>query len=452
MHIVMEGIVILVIAAFALRGISRPFAGLLGLLVVYIVQPGELYPALAPLHLERSLAVFVLLSFFLHGNKLRFPAATRWFLAFYGAMLIAIPLAFWRGNSIQFCISFVEIVVFHLLIVAMVSTEERLKRFVVLTVALIGWLGGTALLLYVQGVRIVTMGIERSSGITSSGGDPNTLGITLVTAMPLEFLMMSKGNGKWVRLLGLGVFLLSLETIITTGSRTSFFAVMFLLLLLVMFDFKRKAKFLPLLLVALPLMWLVIPEQYKARYETVDNLKDDDSYQNRVLSWQGGIQMFLHNPLTGVGPDNYTDANGSKYWPGRGQKHWLNAHSLFFKLIGELGIVGVITFGGYLFCLFRLNLRMSRLWKERGGSVMTVKFPVYCNMSLLLLLMTGYSAHNLYRSTWFILGAVSGALSLFEAQRSAQTAVPVKKPMVGLWVPGAEEATPQLEASTTWHG
>jgi hypothetical protein len=44
-----------VIPVLALRGISKPFVGLLGLVVVYIVQPGELYPCVAPLHLERTL-------------------------------------------------------------------------------------------------------------------------------------------------------------------------------------------------------------------------------------------------------------------------------------------------------------------------------------------------------------------------------------------------------------
>ena len=295
------------------------------------------------------------------------------------------------------------------------------------------------------------MNIERSAGLTSSGGDPNTLGITLVTAMPLEFLMMSKGNGKWTRLLGLVVFLISLETIITTGSRTSFFAFMFLICLLFLFDLKRKLKFVPIVLVAIPLLWLVIPAQYKARYETVDNLKDDDSYQNRILSWEGGVQMFLHNPLTGVGPDNYSDANGSKYWPGE-PRHWLNAHSLFFKLIGELGSLGVLTFGGYLICLIRLNYRLAREWKDRSASIMVQKFPMYCNMSLFLLLMTGYSAHNLYRSTWFILGAVSGAMGLLQLDLAKSAAKPEQKELTGLWVPGAEELSTPVEIATTWRG
>jgi hypothetical protein len=88
----MAALTVFVIAVLALRDISKPFVGLLGLVVVDIVQPGELYPSVAPLHLERTLAVFVLASFFLHGNKLRFPRVTCWFLAFYGSMI-------WRSHS-----------------------------------------------------------------------------------------------------------------------------------------------------------------------------------------------------------------------------------------------------------------------------------------------------------------------------------------------------------------
>jgi O-antigen ligase len=433
----MAVVTVLVITVLALRGISKPFFGLLGLVVVYIVQPGELYPSLAPLHMERTLAIFVLASFFLHGNKLRFPRVTRWFLAFYGSMVLAIPLAFWPGNSLAACVAFGEIVVFHLLTVSLLITEDRIKKFIVLTVVLMGWQAGSSMLLYMEGVRSFAMGIERAGGLTSSGGDANSLGITLVTAMPLEFLLMTKGNTMWTRLLGLGVFLVSLCTIVSTGSRTAFFAFTLCVSLLVLADWRKRLKFLPLLFVAAPLLWLVIPQQYKARYETVENLQNDDSYQNRVLSWEGGIHMFLHNPLTGVGPDNYTDANGEKYWPGK-PRHFLNAHSLFFKLIGELGIVGLITFGGYLLGLFRLNQRMLRQWKDRTDRTVVQRFPLYCQVSLGLLLFTGYSAHNLYRSTWFVLGAIScsiGMLKQFDTTAAAVTSPVNAERQVGAWVP-----------------
>jgi putative inorganic carbon (hco3(-)) transporter len=427
-------VILLVVAVLGIRGISKPFLGLLALLVIYVVQPGEIYPVLAPLHLERVLAVVVLASFFFHGNKFKFPPVTKWFLGLYGAMILSIPLAFWVGNSIQHCIQFLEIVTFHLLIVALLDDPKRFRQFTTTWVALIGWLAGTSMFLYMTGVQIHTMGIDRAEGLTSSGGDPNSLGITLVTAMPLEFLLMIKGNGKWTKLLALGVFLISVTTIISTGSRTSFFAFV-LFLLLVVFSDRKRLKFLPILVVLAPLVWLIIPQQYKARYETVDNLKNDDSYQNRVLSWEGGIQMFLSNPITGIGPNNYTPANGEKYWPGK-PRHWLDAHSLFFKLIAELGLVGVVAFTGYLVTLFRTNARILREWKNRTADIVTRKFGLYCNISLMILLFAGYSGHNLYRNTWYILGALSAAVGVMQPGDNKQKVAAVKpRRMTAAWLP-----------------
>jgi len=445
MQVVMEVVVVLVIAALALRGISNPFVALLALLVVYIVQPGELYPHLGVLHLERMLAIFTLLSFFLHGERLNFPPVTKWFLAFYGAMIASIPLAFWRVNSVGFCIFFLEVVFFHLLIVALLTSEERVKQFLITTVALTGWLAGTSLFMYETGPRVVHMGIERAEGLTSAGGDPNTLGLTLICTLPLDLLLLAKDNSKWVRLLGLGVCVVSIVTVIVTGSRTSFFGLLFMMLLLFIADWKRKLKFLPILLVVLPVLWLAVPQQYKARYETVDNLQADDSYQNRILSWEGGFHMFLHNPITGVGPDNYTVANGNKYWPGTGQKHWLNAHSLYFKLLGELGLIGVITYFGYLYQLFRENHRLTSLLKDQGVSRMLQKYPLHCQMCLCLLLFAGYSQHNTYRSQWFIFGAISAAVGRLQTEKTSSTVLAPARAKkgrpVGAWVPGAEAAT-----------
>jgi O-antigen ligase len=447
----MAFVILIVIIGLAFRGITRPFIGLLGLVVVYLVQPGELYPVLAPLHLERTLAVFVLASFFFHGNRFRFPLVTKWFLAFYAVMILSIEFAFWRGNSIDFCISFAEIVVYHLLIVSLVTTEERFNQLMVVFVALMGWLAASSAVLYAEGVRIVTMGIERASGATSAGGDPNTLGTTLVSAMPLEFLLMLKGNNKWVRMLALLVFAISVYVLIVTGSRTSFFAFGVCLLLIMLADWKKRLKYLPIILALSPLLWMAIPQQYKARYETVDNLKDDDSYQNRVLSWEGGIKMFEHNPVTGVGPQNYASANGMHYWPGK-PRHFLDAHSLYFKLLGELALAGIITFSGYIFTLFRLNARLLREAKHSTRGVIVRKFPVYCNVALLILFFAGYSGHNLYRNTWYVFGALSAALGMLAPAtvrgEDGEPAEPLpakrrKRSALAPWIPPEAPALPE---------
>jgi O-antigen ligase len=419
----MELLVVLVLFVLMMVGLTRPFIGLLALLIVMEMQPGELYPALAPLHLERIAAFLLLVSFVMHGQKLRFPIPMRWFLAFFAAMVLSIPLAFWRGNAANSCISFLEVVVYVLFAAALITTENRMRWFIFTGVLLVDWMGGMALWNYMHGEFQVRMEIDRAIGITSSAGDPDTLAATLLFSIPLCLALMARSNPRWMRLVGLASVGVHVLTILDTGSRAIAAGVCFLVLLL-LFRKPKNLLFIPVLVVLCPLIWMVIPPQYKARYQTMAHLSDDASYQNRLLSWQGGIKMFEHNPITGIGAGDYTDANGAKYWPGLGQKHYLNAHSLYFKLLGELGLVGIVTFGGFLFCLFRMNLRMRKELRARNASSFLQILPDMFMVILLLLLFDGYAAHNLYRHNWFIVGAMTAALSLLPIMTRQPVEVP----------------------------
>lgn len=407
-----------VLFILAIIGLARPYIGLLALLIVMELQPGELYPYLAPLHLERVIAAMLLVAFLVHGAKWRFAAPTRWFLAFYGAMILSIPLAFWRANAVASCIMFLEVVAYVLFATALLTTEDKIRWFILTDVLLIDWLGGSALWNYAHGIWQVRMHIDRAIGITSSAGDPNTMAATLLFSIPLSIALMTRSNPVWMRLIALGSIAMSFVTIIDTGSRGAAIGIVFLILLLLLRR-PRNLVFLPLLLCLSPLIWMAIPAQYKARYETVDHLKTDDSYQNRILSWEGGIKMFESNPLTGIGAGDYTDANGARFWPGDGQKHYLNAHSLYFKVLGELGLLGVITFGGYLICVFRLNIRLGRELANRDVSKFLKILPGTFTIILLQMLFAGYASHDLYRSTWFIIGAMAACVSLLPVLQTA---------------------------------
>jgi O-antigen ligase len=404
-------IVVAVLFILAMIGLTRPYIGLLALLIVMELQPGELYPQTAPLHLERVVAVLLLIGFLLNGEKFRFPTPTRWFLAFFGAMIISIPLAFWRGNAVWSCISFLETAVFVLFVTALLTTEERIRWFVLTDILLVDWLGGSALWNYAHGIWQVRMHIDRAIGITSSAGDPDTMAITLLLGIPLCLALMSRSNPVWMRAVAAASTVLYVVTIVDTGSRAAAAGVLFLVLLL-LFRKPKNLIYLPVLIMLGPLVWIAIPQQYKARYKTVDNLKSDESYQNRLLSWQGGIGMFESNPITGVGAGNYTYANGMKFWPGDGRKHWLNAHSLYFKLLGELGLVGIFTFGGYLICIFRLNLRLRKELQARNASAFLQQLPSMFSIMFCLMLFDGYAAHNLYRDAWYFIGAIAASMSL----------------------------------------
>lgn len=407
----MAVVVLAVLFILGMIGLARPFIGLLALMIVMELQPGELYPMLAPLHLERVVAVLLIFACILHGVKLRIPVPIRWFLAFYGAMIASIPLAFWRGNAAATCFSFLEVVVYVLLAMALLTTESRIRWFMVTFIMMIAWMSASAIWGYVHGDGYFAMNIYRAQGLTSSAGDPNTMSLTLLAAMPLGIALLKKSSPLWMRGLVVGTIGISLVTIVQTGSRGGAIGVVFLIFMLML----RKPKsfmFLPVLILLAPLVWMIIPQQYKARYETVDHLKTDESYQNRVLSWEGGIRMFESNPITGVGAGNYVDANGERFWPSDGKKIYLDAHSLYFKILGELGLLGVVTFAGFVISVFRLNFHLSKELAHRGASPFLRDLPGLFNIIYWQLLFAGYASHDVYRNTWFLVAAMACSIAL----------------------------------------
>ena len=434
-------IVLAVILVFVYKGFSDPFFALLAFVLAYELQPGELFPALGVLHLERLLILYVLAVFVMKRVKLRFPAISQKFLWFYGVMILSSFFAFWRSNSFAFDFKFLEIVIYHVLLVAALTSEERVRKYILLYTGLVAWIGITSLYNYHHGVRIYTMDIERAEGLTSAGGDPDTMAQTMVLAMPLAFTLFGKGTSKWMKLYAAGIFAIYLATVIDTGSRTAFVAFL-LFVTLVLFHKRQNLKYLPLILVALPLLWIGLPQQYKARYETIKTRDQDDSYTNRLLSWQGGVKMFLHNPLTGIGPDDYTAANGMEYWPGK-PRHWLNAHSLYFKLLGETGALGVLTFFAFMISVMRMNWQLAKRYRKRMMDPIVQRFPAACNQCFWLLLLSGYAAHNTYRSNWYTLAAITAALGLMQLREQVPVTAPEPLKRQPAWIPAAKQ--PELE-------
>jgi len=195
--------------------------------------------------------------------------------------------------------------------------------------------------------------------------------------------------------------------------------VMVLLILGFVLTRSRAILYLPVGLVLLAVIWMAAPEQFKERYLTiakvvrpnVDEDHLDESYLSRIYAWQAGRNMFMDYPLTGVGPGNFKTAAGTQYWPGKGKKRWLNPHNLYIQLIAELGIIGVVVWLAFQVSLWKLTWRLKSMLRARDDLDGLVRYyPLACVFSLAALVVAGYSTHSLYRSTWYILAALSGAL------------------------------------------
>jgi O-antigen ligase len=418
----MVAVVGIALGVFTLWGLANPFVGLIGLLFAAIVQPGELYPIFATLHVETLMALITLVSFIAHGGSLKLHMISQRLLYFWGSMWFAVPLSFWPGWAISFSLDFGHTVLYHILIANLVNTARRFKIFVVTFILLVGWHAASAVWLYSSGVYYSLGGnLNRSAGLTSLSDQPNSLGLMIVAAVPLACLGLLKGTQAWLRLLIAGLLCLFVWAILTTNSRASFFS---LVLLFGIYAFTRKRAIFAIPVVAIVLLigWQIMPQEFKNRYTT--DLKTDDSYLNRVRAWEAGKAMFYDNPVTGVGPGCFTYANGGKYWVGSGRKIWLNAHSLFVQLPAELGVVGVITFTLFLGAVYRENRRLKKILADNASPFLRM-WPVACSFSLLAWIIAGYSSHDLYRGNWFMLAALTAAATTLRP-----TATPLPEPVI----------------------
>lgn len=424
----MAFVLLILIAILTVWACFNPFVGMVGLLGVNIINPGELYPLIGALHVERVMVLVVLASSVLR-IKFQFPRITRTVLIFWGAMFASVPLAFWPGGAFEKSWDFFRIVVYHVLVLNLLTTVQRFRLFVRAFVCLIGWIAGTTLWGYAHGsfdVHALRNGLERAQGLTSSGGDPNTLASTLVSSLPLMLLLAFKGEGK-ERLVAFALAGMALTAVVLTGSRTAIFTG---LLLAIVFVLTHKQRFLYVLLLipVLATTWVVMPQQLKDRYvETTDvatGKEKDLSYLNRLRAWRAGGAMFLSNPLTGVGTGQFANANGSEFWQGQ-RKLWLQPHSLYVQLAAELGLVGIICWLLFLSTTLRTNYALRNEFRNRDDLPGVVRFfPNACFYSYLALLIAGYAGHSLYRSTWFELAALVGACQLVSAIAPAPTPAP----------------------------
>jgi len=106
-----------------------------------------------------------------------------------------------------------------------------------------------------------------------------------------------------------------------------------------------------------------------AEFETIDD-PNDSTRRDRIDSWALGWEMFLDNPVMGVGVSNYAWRVGayqmkhSNFDPTRQRvRGGRAAHSLYFTLMPEMGLAGVVLF---LAICWQIVRRMRRIIRTRS--------------------------------------------------------------------------------------
>jgi O-antigen ligase len=330
------------------------------LLLVYLFfeygRPQSLVPVLGKLHLPGVIIVILMFSLVQSGGIDFANPFSKLFFVLLGIMTLHGPFAtnnywalmMWKSTLLYFIV--------FLSMSRFVNSMDRFNRMMRVWIAV-------HLILAVVGI------IKGGRGIGGFLEDENDLCMTINMIIPYSFFlaMAAKEKKKKIYLFLLtGVFIF---TNIVTFSRGGFIGLMGVGAY-IWFRSPRKMVTTFLIVILATFVVLSAPKKYwgEVRSITEEGTKKG-SGEERIYTWKIGWEMFLDNPLFGVGQGNFP-WDFRQYELESGHEEGLHtrsiagraAHSLYFQLLPELGLTG-----GVIFFLLLINfLRCIRNIRSAG--------------------------------------------------------------------------------------
>jgi putative inorganic carbon (hco3(-)) transporter len=263
-------------------------------------------------------------------------------LALGAIILVTIPLSFWPGGSMAiFTNYYMQVALIFLLMVNTVTSPRRIDRICTVIVLAFGLVSARVIVDYVRGVNLVE-GDRASGPVGGFFANPNDLALNLVAFMPLALMYAKRPGPVLIRMAGAGIATLMFVAIVFTKSRSGQLG--FVAMLATFLLFSRSLK--PGTVMALVFGGLVVlpalPSSYWDRMASIaDEEKDTSgSREERRVLMQQAWQIFLENPITGIGAGQFQNYAGPEQ-----ATRWRVTHNTILQLAAELGIFAVVTFG-----------------------------------------------------------------------------------------------------------
>ena len=244
------------------------------------------------------------------------------------------------------------------LAMAVLNTEKDIKAFawvVGLSVAFYGLKGGV--------FTILSGGVNRVHGpLNSYIADNNDMALALVISVPIIWYLFLNAEKKWLRISLAGVAFFTVVAAVGTYSRGALLAgiAMFVFLWL---KGQHKLRTGLALLVILPLILTMMPEQWFDRMQSIGEYKEDASALGRFNAWLFAINV-AKNHILGGGFNVFTPGMFFVYAPDPLDPH--AAHSIYFRVLGEHGVLGLGIFILFMFFAWRTGTRVQKFCRRKS--------------------------------------------------------------------------------------
>ena len=333
-------------------GSKAPFYTVLFYILLEFSRPQDVVPGLAILSLPMLTIIVIGLQLVMSGNVNFSNKQTILFLSLLGLMVIHGPIA---ANNFAAFTEFKGMVltfIAYLAIVTFVNSFRKMETLVGL------WLG-----IHVFLAIIGT--INGGKGVGGWLGDENDFCMEMNMVLPFAFFAFFSASSKLKKIIYLGLLCLYIMTAMLTLSRGGFLG-MAAVGAFCWAQSSRKVLSAFLVFLVIGFILLAAPDNYWSEIESMgsDKTMQTGTGAERMYTWEVGWDMFLGNPIIGVGQGNFPVAfaeyEAGRTFQGRSIA-WRAAHSAYLTLLPELGLVGVCIFVSMLY-LTRRDLVL--IWRS----------------------------------------------------------------------------------------
>ena len=313
-----------------------------------------------PLKLPLLISIALFFNWLTYQEK-KWPPQIVCFILLIGEMMLLVPLAdnnysaLWRGYQLTLTLLFICVPLIHF-VDSMRKANTLIATFLVVFA-------------YIALFAIFTDGM--GPGRNQAGQDENYTAALMCMAIPVAaFCLYCFGGFK--RIILIGALVMYVGAVIVGFSRGGFIGLMVAIAYCLFMSPKKMVAWslgilgaAAVLLLASSAYWNEV-RSITAIHEGTANL--------RLEAWKIGIRMFLHNPILGVGPDNFkwhmVALQSPEQWEEFDRGLFVLSHSSFIDLLTELGTVGVSIFMAVLYYNYqdvKFMTKELRKWKERFG-------------------------------------------------------------------------------------
>ena len=304
-------------------------------LLVEFGRPQDIIPGIKVIPFPSIIDLLIGISVVVSGKLNTANKQTKLYIALLVLMVGHVPFAtnnYWAAMVLKDMILYF---CFFLGIVCFVDSLDKMRTLVN------AWL--------IVHLMLAVLGImSGGKGVGGWMGDENDFCMEMNVAVPFAYFMFlgaQQKAGKVLYLSSLCIFILTAMVTLSRGGFIGLAAVGFYCWL----KSAKKGRAVVLVGIAVIFMLIFAPEKYwdEIRSTTDDKTMTVGTGAERLYTWGIGWDMFLGNPIFGVGqgnfPWNFEEYQGGDRFNTRSLAGRA-AHSMYFTLIPELGFIGAMCF------------------------------------------------------------------------------------------------------------